>query len=216
MRLRVLLTLAFLLAASRLPAAAAPAEPKLSDLPGYIPIEELGLFSHQELSIEINLDGPLLRLVGESTRKDDPDFSRLVAELKAIRVRVVELSKGEAAKVGAEALRGQLKQAAHWLESRGWNAIVRVHERTSDDFIYTRQNQEQIVGLAVLHFEAGEEAALVNIVGRFDPAQLGRLGRDLDLAPLKNLPDRPGKLDKKDKPQQNENDDKNDDRSSPK
>ena len=190
MRPRALLTTLLLLGLLGTAAAAARAEPKLSDLPGYIPLEQLGLFSHQDLSIEVNLEGPLLRLVGESTSKSDPEFSHLVAELKAIRVRVVELDKGPAAKLGAEALRGQLKDAAHWLESRGWNAIVRVHEKQSDDFIYARQSADQIVGLAVLHFEAGHEAALVNLVGRFDPAQLGRLGRNLDIEPLKHLSDK--------------------------
>jgi hypothetical protein len=195
MRPRALLITLFLLGAG---AAAAHAEPKLSDLPGYIPIEQLGLFSHQELSVEVNLEGSLLRLVAESTSKSDPDFSHLVAELKAIRVRVVQLDKGPAAKLGAGALRGQLNDAARWLESRGWNAIVRVHEKQSDDFIYARQAGDQIVGLAVLHFEAGHEAALVNLVGRFDPAQLGRLGRDLDLEPLKKLSDKAGKHPKND------------------
>jgi hypothetical protein len=190
MRPRALLTLLLLLGLLGTAAAAAHAEPRLSDLPGYIPIEQLGLFSHQDLSIEVNLEGPLLRLVGESTSKSDPEFSHLVAELKAIRVRVVQLDQGSAAKLGAEALRGQLRDAAHWLESRGWNAIVRVHEKQSDDFIYARQNADQIVGLAVLHFEAGHEAALVNLVGRFDPAQLGRLGRNLDIEPLKHLSDK--------------------------
>jgi hypothetical protein len=33
----------------------------------------------------------------------------------------------------------------------------------------------------VLAFTAGQEAALINIVGKLDPAQLERLGRSLDI-----------------------------------
>src|SRR5215470_4614513 len=92
-------------------ARAAGAAASLAELPGYIPLEQLGLFSHQELSIEVNLAGPLLRMVSESTRGSDPEFSHLIAELKAIRVRVVELKNAKGGTAGpSEALRGQLKE----------------------------------------------------------------------------------------------------------
>src|SRR5215470_7517281 len=91
--------------------ARAAGSASLAELPGYIPLEQLGLFSHQELSIEVNLAGPLLRMVSESTRGSDPEFSHLIAELKAIRVRVVELKNAKGGTAGpSEALRGQLKE----------------------------------------------------------------------------------------------------------
>jgi hypothetical protein len=170
------------------PRPAAAAEPEISQLPGYIPMDQLGLFAHRPVEIEINLSGPMLHFVGELTRDDDPEFSKVMAELRGIQVRVARLDRSAGA-AGSEPMRGQLAAAGRWLESHGWKAIVRVQEKDEDSSIYTLLENQQIAGLAVLHFHAGEEAALVNIIGRLDPAELRRLGRALDLPQLERLKD---------------------------
>jgi uncharacterized protein DUF4252 len=183
MRLPILFALCLTLLAA-LPLAAAPQTP-LAELPGYIPISALGLFAHQAVSVEVNLSGPLLELVGAATREDDPEFSKVLADLRGIQVRVVEL-KGSASK--SSEVRGQLAEAARWLEAHGWTVSVKVNKDAEDDSIYTLIRGQSIVGLAVLHFEVGREAALVNIVGHIDPSQVGRLGRHLDLPVLEHAP----------------------------
>jgi hypothetical protein len=173
-----------LLVALCAPLAAAPQQP-LESVPGYIPIDTLGLFAHQQVSVEVNLSGPLLELVAAATRSDDPDFSRIMAGLRAIQVRVITLNKAPANSASA---RAQLAEAGHWLEQHGWIAIVRVNKGGEDDSIYTLLHDKEIMGLAVLHFEIDKEAALVNIVGHLDPTDIGRLGKKLDLPELEHVP----------------------------
>ena len=74
-------------------AAAAGHAQKLESQPGYVPIEKLDLFPPDKVSVEINLEGPLLHMVAAAT-KDDPAFSSVMAGLKSIKLQVFPL-KGE-------------------------------------------------------------------------------------------------------------------------
>src|SRR5690349_14917042 len=104
---------------------------KLSDQPGYVSIEDLDLFPREDLSVEINLDGAILRMVAEATRGDDPEFAKVMSGLKAIQVRVFPL---EGAK--EDLVRGRIERAVRWLEDRGWSSTVRVREKGSESYIY--------------------------------------------------------------------------------
>jgi len=159
---------------------AAPAPPAS---PGALPFGELEIFARKDLTTEINLEGALLKLVGNATREDDPEFSKLVSGLEAIRVQVAPLKD-----LDAEKVRARMDHTVHWLEAQGWTAVVRTREKGEETYIYTREVQGQIVGLAVLSFEPGKEAAVINIVGRLDPDQIGRLGRGLHVPQLEKVP----------------------------
>jgi hypothetical protein len=161
---------------------AAPAAVRAGQVPdaGAVPFADLDLFPHDKLSVEINLEGPLLRMVSEFTKSDDPDFARLMSGLKAIRVQVFPLKE----KAGPEPLRTKIDRALHWLEDRGWHSIVRVRDKGAETYIYLKEANGQVVGLTILSVEPGQEAALINIVGKLDPAQIGRIGRGLDIPQL--------------------------------
>jgi uncharacterized protein DUF4252 len=161
---------------------------KLSDQPGYVSIEELGIFAREDLSVEINLDGSILRMVAEATRGDDPEFAKVMSGLKAIQVRVFPL---EGAK--EDMIRGKIERAVRWLEDRGWSSMVRVREKGDESYIYLKKSGDQIVGLTILAIEAGNEAAMVNIVGQFDPAEIGRLGQSFDIPQLEKATPKPKK-----------------------
>lgn len=174
---RIVSTIAVLLFLSGVPGQG---QQKLSDQPGYVSIEDLGIFPREDLSVEINLDGAILRMVAEFTRQEDPAFAEVMKNLKAIQVQVFPLAGAK-----EDAVRGKVDRAVRWLEDRGWSSMVRVREKGSESYIYLKKSGDQIVGLTILAVEAGEEAAMINIVGRIDPAQIGRLGESLDIPQLK-------------------------------
>jgi hypothetical protein len=182
MHTRATLCLCLLLGLLGGSAAAARATPGPDASPGAVPFDELEIFSRKDLTTEINLEGALLKLVASATSEDDPEFSRLVSGLQAIRVQVAPLTAADPAKV-----RAKLDQTVHWLESQGWTAVVRTREKGDETYIYTKQVRGEIVGLAVLAFEPGKEASVVNIVGRLDPAQIGRIGSGLHVHQLDRL-----------------------------
>jgi hypothetical protein len=160
---------------------------KLADQPGYVSIESLGLFPGDDLEVEINLDGPLLNMVAAATKKDDPQFSSVMAGLKSIQVQVYPL-KG----VDAGAIRTKIGRAVHLLEERGWKSTVRVKDKGEETYIYLKESGGRIAGLTLLSMSPGEEAVVINIVGRIDPAQLGQLGQNLHVPQLQKVPSQGG------------------------
>lgn len=142
---------------------------------GALPLDDLGLFPEEELSVEINLDGFLLRMVAESLKLEDPDLSSLLADLRSIRVQVLPLKDGNTPRV-----RSGIDRAVRWLEGQGWKSTVRVRQRGEETHIYLKEAGGKVMGMTVLAMD-GDEAVVVNIAGRFNPADLGRISRGLNL-----------------------------------
>jgi uncharacterized protein DUF4252 len=151
--------------------------------PGFVPLAELNLFPKDKLSAEINLDGTVLRLVAAAMKGEDPAFSSMVASLRSINVQVFPVASSDAG-----AVKTKIDRAVHWLEDRGWSASLRVKEKGEETYIYLKEQDGQIVGLTLLTFQPGEEAAVINIAGHIDPAQLGRLGQKFDVPQLEKVP----------------------------
>jgi hypothetical protein len=156
---------------------------KLESQPGYVPIEELGLFPRDKLEVEINIGPPLLSMIAAGTKQDDPGFSAVMAGLKSIQVQVFPVKGADTA-----ALKTRIDRAVHWLEGHGWKSTVRVRDQGEETYIYLKQTGDQIEGLTLLSLDPKDEAVLINIVGRIDPAELGRLGQSLHVPQLKNVP----------------------------
>ena len=160
----------------------------LEDQPGYLSLDKLDLFPHdKQLSVEVNLEGAILRMVAEATRGDDPEFASVMAGLKAIYVRVLPLAGADAG-----AVKSKIDRAVRLLEDRGWHSTVKVREGGEETYIYLKEADGKIAGLTLLSLEPGDEAVAINIVGRIDPAQIGRLGRHFDIPQLEKVP-APGK-----------------------
>jgi hypothetical protein len=164
-------------------AASAGWAQKLTDQPGYVPLDQLDLFPRDKLSVEINIEGALMSLVAAAAKQEDPEFSSLMAGLKAITVQAVPL-KG----LDEGALRTKIGRTVRWLEDRGWKSTMRVRDKGEETYIYLREIDGKIAGLTLLALQPGDEAVVINIVGRIDPAQLGRLSQSLDLPHLKQVP----------------------------
>ncbi len=176
MRNRWIVTAALLVAALAAPAAA---QESLESHPGFLPLDELDILSRENLKVEINLHGPLLKLVAGATRDDEPEFSQLIAGLEAVRVRVASV-----ADLDLEAVRSNVGRAARWLDGRGWQTIVRARDEGEEFYLYLRQQESVVVGLAVLVVEEGGDAAVINIVGDIDMTQIAQLGRKLNIPQL--------------------------------
>jgi uncharacterized protein DUF4252 len=172
-------TILFVLVLLVLPAAAGRAQ-KLTDQPGYVPIEQLDLFPREKLSVEINLEGALLRLISAGARGADPEFSSMISGLKAIKVQAIPVKD-----LDVEALRSKIGHTVRWLEDHGWTSTMKVRDHGEETYLYLKETDGKISGLTLLSLEPGDEAVVINIVGRIDPEQLGRLSQSLDLPDVK-------------------------------
>ena len=177
---------ALLLFAAAIGSTSAWASTPLEEQPGYIDFSSLGLFDdpEPETTIEIYLKDPLLDLVAAATRFEDQELADMLEALYLIRVQAYQKAEGQNldASYDYERIAERLKA----LTLPGWERVVQVRERDERMQFYVRSADEAIVGLLVL-VGSPREFVFINIVGLLDLAQVGRIGRKFDIAPLDSI-----------------------------
>lgn len=122
-------------------------------------------------SVDVNLDGAMLRLAAKFLSDDDADergTRELVRKLDGIYVRSYEFDADDAYD---RSIIGKLRTQL----GPEWKRIVTVQSRTSDNVeIYVLPRGENIAGLVVLSAEP-RELTIVNIVGPIDLDKLASL-----------------------------------------
>lgn len=147
----------------------------IEEHPGYFPIDELQFLSPDDLSVEINLRGAMLRLIGKVAADDDPEFAQVMNSLEAIRVQIAPTDR-----LQVDAIRKGLDAGVAMLENMGWYRMILTRDEGEEVHIYGREDEGALQGLTVLAIE-DEEVIVLNLVGRIDPDQLGSLMSGLDL-----------------------------------
>ncbi len=175
--------LATALAASAAAAAASGQPPtrELRQEPGFVDLEAFGDFDPDAIKLEINLGGALLRLLGSAVEEEDGEFAQLLRSLRSIQVVVYD-----AQKVEAEGTSGRIRGVIRDLQRGGWESVVTVRDQGSMNLL-VRSNDELILGLLATFTDDEGSLGFLNIVGDFDPVQIGRLARQLDLDALDGL-----------------------------
>ncbi|CAN5455716.1 hypothetical protein BH18ACI2_BH18ACI2_11570 [soil metagenome] len=125
--------------------------------------------------VDVNIDERVLRLVPikmlmESSDKDEQIAAQLLKELKGVYVRSYEFNApGEYGESDVSGVRTQLR-------SPGWTRIVNVIQKKDGRTVevHLLSDGAKIGGLAVVAFEP-RRLTLVNIVGNIDVEKLSRL-----------------------------------------
>ena len=139
-----------------------------------IPLKFEKLAAKASESVEVNLDGQMLKLAGNFLSGKDKDEAKakgIIANLKGIYVRSFEFEKaGEFTEDDIEGLRSQLQAPA-------WNRMVNTRSKRDGERvdIFFKIENDQITGMVILAVEP-QEITFVNIVGPIDPEQLSELG----------------------------------------
>jgi hypothetical protein len=138
------------------------------------------LKSKAEETVEVNLDGNLLRMAINFLSDRDPDemqVKKLIGGIKGIYVRSLKFERaGMYSTADVDKIRALLK-------GPDWMKVVSVEstKKYGDNVgIFVRSDGKQMSGLVVLAFEP-EELTIVNIVGVIDPAQVRSLGGRLGI-----------------------------------
>ena len=138
------------------------------------------LKSKAEETVEVNLDGKLLKMAMgflSDKKPDEAEARKLIGGIKGIYVRSLKFEKpGMYSTADMERIRGMLKDPQ-------WSKVVNVEStrKNGDNVgVYVRTDGSQMLGLVVLAFEP-MELTVVNIVGVIDPAQVRELGGKLGI-----------------------------------
>ena len=174
-----------LLALCLLPGIAHAAD-ELEAHPGYVDLSAIETVSGREASIEVYLKGPILRLVAEASRLEEPELAEMLTRLKIIQLRGFPL-RDDTDPQEISRVKEEIEKIAEQLESQRWEKVVRVREDNEHVYVYLKLQGEIITGLTVMVTESNDEIILVNIAGDIDPTQIGRIGRRFNITPLDSL-----------------------------
>jgi len=151
---------------------------RVEELPGFVDFGRFGHFDLDDLTVEINLGGGLLKMLSSAVEDEDGDFAELLHGLSLVKVNIFKVPNTATAN---EALQATVNQ----LRSDGWEAVVSIRDK-QNLHILLRTDGDSIQGLLAA-FSDDESFGMVNIVGNFDPEQIGRLARQLDIGALEDL-----------------------------
>ena len=147
-----------------------------------IPADVQKLSAKAKETVEVNMEGPMLRLASRFLNAEDPEekqAAKVVANLKGIYVRSFEFSKvGEYSAADVESLRSQVHAPA-------WTKVVGVRSETDGDNVdvFFKLEEDKMVGIVIISAEP-KELTFVSIVGPIDVDQLADLGGEFGIPKL--------------------------------
>jgi len=153
-----------------------------NETPGYLDLREVESWFDVEPSLEVNVEGALLRLAASAAKYEDEELADVLYKLKSIQVRGFP-TYGPV----PDELRDRRDALARRLQKEGWDSVVRVRKHDQSVDVFARMAGEKIAGLVVVAVKNDDdETVFVNIVGDIDPDQIGRIGRRFNIEELRD------------------------------
>jgi len=147
-----------------------------------IPPDVEKLSAKAKETVEVTMDGPMLRWASKFLSAEDPEeqkCAKLVANLRSIYVRSFEFDKEDVyTRAEVEALRSQVR-------GTGWTRVVGVRsDRDGDNVdVFFRLENEKMSGVVVIDAEP-KELTFVSIDGPLEVDQLAELGGEFGIPKL--------------------------------
>ena len=150
-------------------------EDELKQLAGFIDFGDLSA-TYGEPKISINIGGTLLQFVGMMSENSNPETSEIMSQLKGVRVFGYPINDDPMV------AREKFSEVKSTLKSKGWEPVVQVNEEDEQVLIYMKLDGESMEGMTVMTVD-DEEVMFINIIGKLDPKQLGRVmdGLNVDI-----------------------------------
>jgi Domain of unknown function (DUF4252) len=154
-----------------------------------IPFDVERLSSKAKETVEVNMDGPMLRWASKFLSAEDPEeaeCAKLVANLRGIYVRSFEFDKDDGySTADVEELRAQV-------HSPEWSRVVGVHSArhpAENVDVFFKLDNDKMAGIVIISAEP-RELTFVHIVGPIEVEQLAQLGGEFGIPRIdaKSLP----------------------------
>jgi hypothetical protein len=151
--------------------------------PGYIDFGSFEKLQGAEETVEVFIKGPLLKFVAKASEYNDPELASLLNNLKLIKVNVFSINKFD-----IKEARDIMKSVSEKIDRNKWELMVRTREPGENVEVYTQFGPDNTLsGLVVMAIQENKEAVFVNIVGKIDPAKLGKLSEKFNIPKLNSL-----------------------------
>lgn len=156
------------------------ADNRIENHPGYVDFSVLRAIASTEPNVEISLKAPLLNMITNLIRAEDPEAADFISKLLRVTVNVFESHA-----IDVNEVADSMSEIAADLDSQGWERVVRVREDQEHVDIYFRLSDDASIihGVAIMVAEPGE-TVMVNIVGDISTDDLSALGRRFNIDEL--------------------------------
>lgn len=133
--------------------------------------------------VEVNIPRNLISMASKLIGKDEPEISKILAGLQAIRVNVVSVDDSNRAE-----LTERIASIKDHVAGNGWQQVVSVRDQNETVGVYVKAlNDEVIEGITITVLDGSREAVFVNIVGDVRPEEIAVLGERFGIDPLKEI-----------------------------
>ena len=145
-----------------------------------IDISRIDYSATAEETVEVTLDGPVLRMAAKFMRNDDPEdreIADMIERLEGIYVKSFSFDgPGMWTKADIDAIKAQIGPQ--------WQSIVNVKSRDGEDVeIYFLPKGDTLAGIVIVATEE-DEVTVVNLVGPVDLDKLSRLENQFGIPPM--------------------------------
>lgn len=165
-----------------------------SGMPGYVDFGNLAKYMSGDKVTEINLDANMLKMLSNLGGEDSLGFKSVVGGLKLIKVNSFGINYAN-----EKEIMQKITSIDEQLTGKNWQRIIKVKDRGeyTNVYILPSKDYQDFMGLVVASVKAkGErgkmsdknsdkgkegEATFVNIVGKINMEQLGKLGSKFNI-----------------------------------
>ncbi|MCH7972428.1 MAG: DUF4252 domain-containing protein [Bacteroidetes bacterium] len=151
--------------------------------PGYVDFGTLTSFYKGDEVTEVFLDEHLLKMMSKLSGENDSEMKILLRGLKLVKVYSFKVPKDSRLKV-----RSKIGDIDKKLLKEKWYRIIKIKEKNKYTNVYLKPSNDEnnIVGLAVVSLDDDGEASFINIVGNINLDNLGRLSDKFNIPMMFN------------------------------
>jgi len=144
--------------------------------PGYFNFGEVLSLKTGELTTEICLEEPVLKMVAQMGEAKDKELGNLVNGLKLVKVNEFMVGKKNISKVDET-----FESVGKKLQSEKWNRIIKTKQKNHNAYVYVKSNSSgDFDGLVIMAKDKEGKITLVNIIGKIDLTAIGRLSKEFN------------------------------------
>jgi len=169
-RLALVIMIAILSVCAWSQVASTPASPseEIKSHPGYIAFDSAKIMNGGKAEVEINLEGPVLRMLCSFAGEQDQELNKILPQLKLLNLKVFKSHPEKSAEIT-----NRLVEFVNSLKASGWSSVVHVPEEKEKVDIMVKAAEDKILGLALFVINP-KEFVFINIVGDINPEEFGR------------------------------------------
>ena len=163
--------------------------------PGYFNFGDITSLKSGDMTTEVYLEGPLLKMLAKMGESKDEEFGKMIQNLKLVKVNEFYVDSKNSNKIS-----GAFSSVDKELQAKKWQRIIKTkHDGTLANVYVKPGANDSFVGLAVTALNDSGKVSIVNIVGTIDLETIGKLSHHFHFPDGRDMKERKKMKDDDDK-----------------